>query len=185
MAGSYYDVLEVSPTASAEVIGGAYKMLARKYHPDVYAGSAEEAHRRMGEINAAYETLSDPERRRAYDVGLRRNAPAEPEKPPGAQTRQQAPPPKAPPPEQPRQSRPGCLSRLATLAVFIYQTVTLYGKLPADAAVFCAQYNAQGQLLGAEELSVRTPLRLSEGMASARLFLTDGAGKPLSAGATF
>lgn len=70
MGRTYYDILEVSPNASAEVIRSAYKSLAKKYHPDVYEGTAEEATRRMAEINAAYDVLSDPIQRREYDSTL-------------------------------------------------------------------------------------------------------------------
>lgn len=60
----YYEILQVSPMAEAEVIDAAYKKLAQKYHPDVNksAGSAE----RMKKINAAYEVLGNHERRKNY-----------------------------------------------------------------------------------------------------------------------
>jgi molecular chaperone DnaJ len=61
----YYEVLEVSRSASAEGIRRAYRKLARKYHPDVNTDNgAEETFK---EINEAYEVLNDPERRAAYD----------------------------------------------------------------------------------------------------------------------
>ncbi len=50
-----YDVLHVKPTAPAEVIGAAYRALARKYHPDV-SGSPD-AHQRMQELNSAYQQI--------------------------------------------------------------------------------------------------------------------------------
>lgn len=52
--------------ASDETIKRAYKRLALKYHPDKNRGS-EIAQKRFQVIAAAYETLRDPERRRAYD----------------------------------------------------------------------------------------------------------------------
>ncbi|MFT3805083.1 MAG: DnaJ C-terminal domain-containing protein [Burkholderiaceae bacterium] len=62
----YYQILGVKPDASAEEIKKAYRRLARKYHPDVSEES--DAAARMSEINEANSTLSDPERREAYDA---------------------------------------------------------------------------------------------------------------------
>ncbi len=61
-----YKVLQVDPEAEDEVIQAAYRRLAQKYHPDV-TGPAPESAARMAAINAAYETLRDPTKRRAYD----------------------------------------------------------------------------------------------------------------------
>ena len=61
----YYSILQVDPRAEPEVIEAAYRRLSRKHHPDV-SGNAE-AGQRMRELNEAYEVLSDPVRRRAYD----------------------------------------------------------------------------------------------------------------------
>jgi LysM repeat protein len=60
----YYADLQVAPHADDGVITAAYRYLARAYHPDV-AGAA--GMRRMQALNAAYEVLSDPTRRREYD----------------------------------------------------------------------------------------------------------------------
>ncbi len=62
----YYAVLGVAANAPAGEIKKAFKQLALQYHPDVYKG--EDAEERMREILQAYQTLSDPERRRAYDL---------------------------------------------------------------------------------------------------------------------
>ncbi len=64
----YYAILEVERTADEEALRLAYRRLAWRYHPDV---AGPDALNKMQVINAAYQTLGDPERRRAYDAGLR------------------------------------------------------------------------------------------------------------------
>src|SRR5438034_1006329 len=68
MAGlpDLYAVLGIAREASGEDIKRAYRRLARELHPDVNADP--EAERRFKEVTAAYETLSDPARRRQYDM---------------------------------------------------------------------------------------------------------------------
>ena len=63
----YYTVLGVDPSAEDIVIRAAYKALAQRYHPDRFAGSKDEAHRRMSELTIAYEVLADPLLRPKYD----------------------------------------------------------------------------------------------------------------------
>jgi DnaJ-class molecular chaperone len=63
-----YTVLGVSRTASAEEIRNAYRRLAKKHHPDLNVGRPEAAER-FKAINAAYDLLSDPEKRARFDRG--------------------------------------------------------------------------------------------------------------------
>jgi DnaJ-class molecular chaperone len=67
MAGEdYYQILGVSKDAKDKEIKQAYRRLARKYHPDLNPGD-KSAEAKFKEINAAYEVLSNPEKRKKYD----------------------------------------------------------------------------------------------------------------------
>lgn len=63
MNKNYYDILGVSKTASQDEIKKAYRDLCKKYHPDRNGGDDT----KFKEINEAYETLGDPEKKKQYD----------------------------------------------------------------------------------------------------------------------
>lgn len=66
-----YEVLEVSERASKEVIEKAYRVLAKKYHPDLQKEEEKKnAEIKMKQINEAYEVLSNDEKRKNYDLEL-------------------------------------------------------------------------------------------------------------------
>jgi len=65
-AVDYYAILEVPRTATAEEIKKQYRKLARKHHPDVNPGN-KDAEERFKQVAAAYEVLSDADKRKLYD----------------------------------------------------------------------------------------------------------------------
>jgi len=67
---NFYEVLNVSTKATEKDIKKAYRLLAKKYHPDTYDGNKEFAEAKMQEINVAYDTLSNSDLRREYDERL-------------------------------------------------------------------------------------------------------------------
>jgi molecular chaperone DnaJ len=67
VAESFYDLLGVGRDATPEEIKRAYRQAAREHHPDANDGDAR-AEARFKEISVAYEVLSDPEKRRQYDL---------------------------------------------------------------------------------------------------------------------
>ena len=73
-APSPYQVLGVEPTATPEEVKRAYRAQARRLHPDV--NREPDATKRFAALQKAYETLSDPERRRRFDRRNARRVPA-------------------------------------------------------------------------------------------------------------
>lgn len=60
-----YQILGISPAATTDLIKAAYRKKAAQYHPD--KNQSQDAPTRFREVQEAYEVLSDPERRKAYD----------------------------------------------------------------------------------------------------------------------
>ena len=71
---NYYEILQVSHNASKEVIEKAYKVLAKKYHPDLQTTYSAKAYaeQKLKEINEAYNILSDDFLREQYDFEFKR-----------------------------------------------------------------------------------------------------------------
>ena len=67
---THYELLGVSPHATQEEIRRAYHRQARRHHPDANPGAEPGRRFRMAEINAAWEVLGNPEKRRAYDRSI-------------------------------------------------------------------------------------------------------------------
>lgn len=65
---NYYAVLGVQQNATVDEIRSAFRKLALKYHPDRNPGD-KAAETKFKEIGEAYSVLSDPQKRRAYDLG--------------------------------------------------------------------------------------------------------------------
>lgn len=65
-----YETLGIDPQATSDQIDQAYRFLAQKFHPDANPGSGDMARKRFQVVQEAYDILSDPKRRREYDVKL-------------------------------------------------------------------------------------------------------------------
>lgn len=63
----YYEVLGVSKTATDDELKKAYRKMAKQYHPDANLSNKAEAEVKFKEVNEAYETLSDSQKRKMYD----------------------------------------------------------------------------------------------------------------------
>ena len=67
----YYKILEIDKDASPEIIKVAYKLLVKKYHPDLKEGKEKkQAEEKIKEINEAYDILSNPEKKAQYNHTL-------------------------------------------------------------------------------------------------------------------
>lgn len=74
---NHYDTLGLDPDCTDTHIRTAYRLLAKQHHPDVNGGSSE-AKTQTQALNAAYEILSNPARRQAYDQQLNARKPSAP-----------------------------------------------------------------------------------------------------------
>jgi hypothetical protein len=99
---THYDNLNVSREAPPEVIRAAYRALCQKFHPDRNPGDAN-ATRIMGIVNAAYEVLSDPTKRRAHDEWIRSKEAAPPPASHASYAAGSSPQSSVPPTASPRQ----------------------------------------------------------------------------------
>lgn len=71
MGKNYYEILEVDVKASKEIIEKAFKVLAKRYHPDTQSEDKKDwAEEKFKELNEAYEVLSNDESRKNYDIEL-------------------------------------------------------------------------------------------------------------------
>ena len=73
MEKNYYEILEIDKNASQEIIEKAYKVLVKKYHPDLQTSPEMKLkyESKIKEINEAYETLSDNSKKEIYDNSLK------------------------------------------------------------------------------------------------------------------
>ena len=70
---NYYEILEVNPKASNEIIEKAYRVLIKRYHPDLYTGEKQiYAEKKIREINEAYHVLTDHFLREQYDNEMKK-----------------------------------------------------------------------------------------------------------------
>ena len=71
---NFYKILEVDKDASIDVIEKAYKVLAKKYHPDLQQTEEQKrkAEEKIKDINEAYETLKDEEKRKKFNIEYER-----------------------------------------------------------------------------------------------------------------
>lgn len=123
---NYYELLEVSPNASKEVLRAAYKSLMQRHHPDKHqADNAIASHAAL--IVQAYAVLSDAGQRAAYDAQLKRALPVRPQLPAGYA---------APPPRRTATSAPASNWYLWLLSIVILAAggllFSLSGKKPAS-----------------------------------------------------
>jgi len=152
---NYYEVLGLPPGATTDQIKKKYRELARKFHPDV-AQDKNLSQLTFTQINQAYNTLSNPERRAQYNGTLQNttapSAPAAPAKMAPAQSAPAAPAPRpaaptakpaAPAPKAPAQPAPSQSAAAARTPAFTEmlsraENAIMAGK-PVEARAFCVR----------------------------------------------
>ena len=79
---NYYEILQVNENASNEIIEKAYKVLAKKYHPDLQKDDKVKTitEKKLKEINEAYDVLSNEFLKEQYDLELKKEREKELEK---------------------------------------------------------------------------------------------------------
>ena len=78
---NYYEILEVNPKASEDIIKKVYKIKVKQNHPDLFQGEEKKkAEEKTKEITEAYDILSNKEKRQNYDLELKNNENEENEK---------------------------------------------------------------------------------------------------------
>jgi curved DNA-binding protein CbpA len=138
-----YTILNVLPDADPVVIEAAYKALIKRHHPDIHSGGAIVGERIAADLNQAYQTLRDPERRAAYDADQRvqeerRKAElARAFEPPAQRTA--PPPPPRPEPARAGQRVAGLIGAIGVLSLggaiyLLTQTVEVARRPPANIA---------------------------------------------------
>ena len=70
---NYYNLLGIKQTATAEQIKNAYLEKMKKYHPDIFVGDKNFAMQKTKELNEAYNTLKDNEKRKEYNAKITNN----------------------------------------------------------------------------------------------------------------
>ena len=104
---SYYELLQVTPTADLEIITAAYRALIRRHHPDRNPSPSADATTKL--LNEAWEILSDPAKRAEYDRQFAAGSssrPAPPPRPPNRPTQETPPSRPKPPPPRASQRQP-------------------------------------------------------------------------------
>lgn len=182
---THYDVLEVSPQASAPTIRAAYKSLMQRHHPDRLA--AVDAQQQARRINLAYEVLSDPGQRARYDAGLAA-ASARPGTRPSAASaetaRHAAPRPAAAAAAVARKAPPTRASRLVAAFVAVLAVLGIVGCVglwwwttpPREVHVGTVQYDAESPVV--QVIARLGSLRDRQGKAQATLLFRTADGSP-------
>jgi curved DNA-binding protein CbpA len=130
---TYYEQFEISDNASPEMIHAAYKVLAKKFHPDLCGLPKEQAEAIMKEINAIYATLSDPEKRKRYDQYLR-NKREETTAKANESATQSSEPKQSPTPSQQPKPKPQISNKT------FWKVLVLLGVLPFATLIYLASY---------------------------------------------